>query len=205
MCLRGDQAELGDAAHDRGLYRDAAQLHKNAAASGSLRSALYLSHPPDCLRADPRPAHWAAARVSLDDPSGVTLLLDRLLAAGVAEQAAALLARDPAAHGPLDDPRGVGGLLGVLRAAGAEEQAAALVARDPAAGVSLDDPTGVAALLGELRAAGAEEQAATLAARLPGAGMSGLFLKEPGRQDRFWFGREADGSPSGPWGWDDLD
>ena len=30
----GDQAALGDAAHARGLYRDAAQLHKNAAVSG---------------------------------------------------------------------------------------------------------------------------------------------------------------------------
>ena len=51
----GDQATLGDAAHDRGLYRDAAQLHKNATASGNLRAALYLSHPPDCLRAGPPP------------------------------------------------------------------------------------------------------------------------------------------------------
>ena len=66
--LPADQATLGDAAHDRGLYRAAAQLHKNAAASGNLRAALYLSRPPDCLRADPRPMHWAAAHVSLDDP-----------------------------------------------------------------------------------------------------------------------------------------
>ena len=62
------QAALGDAAHDRGLYRAAAQLHKNAAASGNHRAALYLSHPPDCLRTNPRPPHWAATRVSLDDP-----------------------------------------------------------------------------------------------------------------------------------------
>jgi len=40
-----DQAALGDSAHNRGLYRDAAQLHKNAAAHGNLRSALYLSDP----------------------------------------------------------------------------------------------------------------------------------------------------------------
>ena len=44
--LPGDQAALGDAAHARGLYRDAAQLHKNAAASGNLRAALYLSRSP---------------------------------------------------------------------------------------------------------------------------------------------------------------
>ena len=66
----GDQAALGDAAHARGLYRDAAQLHKNAAASGNTRAAFYLSRPPACLRADPRPAHWAAAHAALDDPGG---------------------------------------------------------------------------------------------------------------------------------------
>src|SRR6185436_9570470 len=48
----GDQARLGDAAHARALYRAAAQLHKNGAASGNLRAALYLSHPPACLSAD---------------------------------------------------------------------------------------------------------------------------------------------------------
>ena len=36
----GDQAALGAAAHDRGLYRDAAQLHKNAAASGNTRAVF---------------------------------------------------------------------------------------------------------------------------------------------------------------------
>ena len=41
----GDQAALGDAAHARGLYRDAAQLHKNAAARGNLRAVLYLEQP----------------------------------------------------------------------------------------------------------------------------------------------------------------
>ena len=32
-----------------------------------------------------------------------------------------------------------------------------------------------------------------------------LFLEQQGGWDRFWFGREADGSPSVSWGWDDLD
>ena len=40
-----DQAALGDAAHARGLYRDAAQLHKNAAARGNLRAVYYLIRP----------------------------------------------------------------------------------------------------------------------------------------------------------------
>ena len=141
----GDQAALGDAADARGLYRDAAQLHKNAAAAGDPRAALYLSHPPACLRADPRPAHWAAAHAALDDPVGVARLLDSLREAGAHEQAAALLARDPAAHAALDDPCGVARLLDSLREAGADEQAAALLARDPAAHAPLDDPGGVAA------------------------------------------------------------
>ena len=66
----GDQAALGDAAHARGLYRDAAQLHKNAAASGNTRAARYLSRAPACLHPDPRPGHWAAAHAALDDPCG---------------------------------------------------------------------------------------------------------------------------------------
>ena len=74
-----------------------------------------------------------------------------------------------------------------------------------AAHAALDDPHAVARLLDALREAGAPEQAAALASRLPGAGMFELFLKQQDRQDRFRFGREADGSPAGPWGWDDLD
>jgi hypothetical protein len=96
-------------------------------------------------------------------------------------------------------------LLRKLREAGAHDQAAALLARDPAAGVSLDDPDAVAILLNGLRTADAEKQAAALASRLPGAGMFELFLKQQDGRDRFRFGREADGSPSAPWGWDDLD
>jgi hypothetical protein len=271
----GDQAALGDAAHDRDLYRDAAQLHKHAAASGNTDTFGYLSHPPDCLHADPRPVHWAAAHVPLDNPWAVAELLDRLRAAGAHEQATALLACDPAAHAPLDDPVGAASLLDSLREAGAHEQAAALLARDPAAHALLDDPLGVAGLLGSLREAGAHEQAAALTGRaaahtpldnpddvasllhslreagaheqaaalaaraaahtplddpsgvddlldslreagaheqaaaltdrLPAAGMFGLFLEQEGLADQFRFGREADGAPAAPWGWEDLD
>ena len=126
----GDQAALGDAAHARGLYRDAAQLHKNAAASGNPRAVLYLSHPPACLRADPRPAHWAAAHA----PSTTRAPWP---ACWTACGRRARTSRPPrcwpatAAHAPLDDPDGVARLLDSLREAGADEQAAALLARDP--------------------------------------------------------------------------
>ena len=301
----GDQAALGDAAHARGLYRDAAQLHKNAAASGNPRAALYLSHPPACLRADPRPAHWAAAHAALDDPGGVASLLDRLRQAGAHEQAAALLARDPAAHAALDDPGAVASLLDSLRGrartsrpprwpagppptppsttrrawpacwtacgrrartsrpprcwpatrrprpprrpgrrgppagqpaaggraragrraagpdpaahaalddprrgrlldslqqAGAHEQAAALADR-AAAHAALDDPDGVASLLDRLRAAGAHEQAAALADRAA----AHAALDDPGAWPACWTacGRRARTSrpprwPAGP-------
>jgi hypothetical protein len=169
-----DQAALGDAADARGLYRVAAQLHKNAAAAGNPRAVRYLSLLPAYLYPDPRPVYWAAAHVSLDDPGDVAYLLDILRVADAHEQAAALLARDPAAHAALDDPDGVAALLGSLRKAGAHEQAAALLARDPAAHVA-DDLHRVASLPDRLREAGAHDQAAALLARDPAA----HALKDP--------------------------
>ena len=115
-----------------------------------------------------------------------------------------LLRRDPAAHVALDNPGAVAMLLGRLPEAGAQEQATALAER-AAAHVALDDPGAVAMLLDGLREAGAPEQATALGDRLPGAGMFELFREQEDRQDWFRFGREADGSPAGPWAWEDLD
>ena len=205
--MPGDQAALGDAAHARGLYRAAAQLHKNAAASGNPDAVLYLSRALACLHADPRPGHWAAAHAALDNSRDVARLLIHLREAGADEQAAALLAGRAAAHAPLDSPRGVAYLLLSLSGAGAHEQAAALLARDPAAHAALDngDGDGVAFLLNRLQEAGAPEQAAALAGRLPMVGMFELFLRQEGLADEFRFGREADGTPAGPWSWENLD
>ena len=94
-----------------------------------------------------------------------------LRVAGADEQAAALLARDPATRVSLDDPGGVADLLGSLWALGADEQAAALAGR-AAAHAPLDDPAAAASLLDSLREAGADEQAAALAARDPAAHVS---------------------------------
>ncbi len=163
----GDQAALGGAAHARGLYRDAAQLHKNAAVSGNLLAVRYLSDPPLCLRADPRPAHWAAAHAALDDPDAVARLLDSLREAG-AHQQVAVLADRAAARAPVGDPAAVARLLDRLREAGAHQQAAVLADR-AAARAPVGDPAAVAHLLGSLREAGAPEQVATLLARDPAA------------------------------------
>ena len=139
-------------------------------------------------------------------------LLDRLRKAGAHEQVTALLRRDPAAHVSLDNPWGVAVLLRDLRGslrreAGAQHQVTALLRRDPAAHVSFDGPAaegGVALLQHFLQEAGAQEQVTALADRLPGAGMFELFREQEGHQDRFRFGREADGSPAEPWDWKDL-
>jgi len=32
-----------------------------------------------------------------------------------------------------------------------------------------------------------------------------LFLRQEGLASKFRFGREADGTPAAPWGWEDLD
>ena len=175
----GDQALLGHAAHARGLYHAAAQLHKNAAASGSSDAAYYLTYLPRCLRGDARPTSWAAAHVALDDPRAVVEVLDGLREegaqdqvagllyilreAGAQDQVAGLLDRDPAAHVALDNPDAVATLLYGLLEAGARDQAATL-----AADVPLDYPAGVAELLRALRKAGAQEQAAALATRAAG-------------------------------------
>jgi hypothetical protein len=159
-----DQAILGSAARICGLYRDAAQLSKNAAGHGDpFAAALLVDDFHEFHPTDRRPARWGAAHASLDDPRGVASLLDSLRGVGADEQAAELIARDPAASVALDNPLGVGMLLGSLRRAGADQQAAKLAGRRTGR-VSLH-PRGVASLLDSLRGAGADEQAAELIAR----------------------------------------
>ena len=62
----------------------------------------------------------------------------------------------------------------------------------------------MAFLLDRLREAGVQEQAKVLIDRLPGAALFKLFREQEDHQERFRFGREADGSPAEPWGWEDL-
>ncbi|WP_432246633.1 hypothetical protein ACRAR1_00040 [Streptomyces sanyensis] len=204
-----DLTALGNAAWARGLYRDAAQLHKHATTHGNPHAAATLvTHLHSLHPTDHHPAQWAAAHAAhaaLDDPGAVARLLQRLRKAGADEQASVLLARDPAAHAALDDPYTVARLLQELRKAGAHEQASVLLARDPAAHAALDDPGAVARLLQELRKAGAHEQASVLAGRLPAAGHFELFITLGGNREQFRLGREPDGSAAPSWTWNDMD
>ncbi|HEY1619821.1 MAG TPA: hypothetical protein VGG25_19520 [Streptosporangiaceae bacterium] len=169
-----DPASLPDLAHaaeGRGLLRDAARLRKKAAWHGDAREAAVLVRDLQAMApgpADHRPAQWAVAHASLDDPYALAALLDALRKAGAVEQAAALATR-AVARAPLDDPSAVARLLDALREAGAGEQATALAARGPAACAPLDNPRAVARLVNALREAGADEQATALAARGPAA------------------------------------
>jgi uncharacterized protein YidB (DUF937 family) len=148
-------------------------------------------------------AGHAAANAALDHPRVVTRLVDILLEVGAAEQAAALAGR-AAAHAAVDHAGSVTDLLYALREAGKTEQAWGLADR-AAARVALDTPSAVDWLLMVLKEAGAAEQATTLANRLPADGQFNLFCKQADHRVRYRFGREPNGSPAPPWGWEDLD
>lgn len=158
-----DLAELGYSAWQYGLYRDAAQLHKNAVqghphCAGVLIRRLRRLHP-----ADPRPAQWAAEQVPLDDPAAVAHVLDALWAAGARRQVACLADRAVASIA-LDDPGAIAELLHALWAAGAQQQVIRIADRT-AADIALDDPGAVADLLDTLWWVGARRQVIRLADR----------------------------------------
>ncbi|MFE3122950.1 hypothetical protein ACFXHD_05975 [Streptomyces hydrogenans] len=166
-----DLTALGDAAWARGLYRDAAQLHKDATAQGNPHAAVALvGHLRALYPTDSRPAQWAATRIALDNPRAVAELL-RVHRADKHEHVGVLLARNPAAHVALDNLDAVAELLRVLRVlrvlreeAGADEQVTALAQR-AATHATLDNPNAVVRLLRELWYVGADEQLTALAQR----------------------------------------
>ncbi|MEU8653648.1 hypothetical protein AB0C53_28185, partial [Streptomyces sp. NPDC048737] len=163
-----DLTALGNAAWDRGLYRDAAQLHKQATHHSIYAAAHLVSRLRALFPTDRRPAQWVAAHVTLDDPDAIAWLLEELRGDG-ADAQVTVLAERVAAHAALDDPGAVAALLRELREAGADAQVTVLLARDPAAHAALDNPDAVAALLRELREAGADAQVTVLLARDPAA------------------------------------
>jgi hypothetical protein len=160
-----DLTALGNAAWQRGLYRDAVQLHKHAIAHGdqdapaTLVDRLHRLHPDDR-----RPAQWVTANIAFDNPGHVIKLLDKFQRSRAAEQLTAL-AEQAATHVALDDAHQVAELLSKLREVEADEQVTALLARDPATHVALDDLDSVAWLLKGLREAEADDQVRALAER----------------------------------------
>ncbi|WP_433474935.1 hypothetical protein ACQPZP_40705 [Spirillospora sp. CA-142024] len=158
----GDHAVLGNAAQARGLYRAAAQLHKNATSRGDTHAAaalittLHTLHPTDH-----RPAHFAAIHAALDNPRDVAKLLKVLQRVGAREQAITLADR-AAAHAALDNPHSVADLVKVLWEVGTREQVTTLANR----AAVLNDPRCVAYLLHVLHTVGApREQITALADR----------------------------------------
>jgi uncharacterized protein YidB (DUF937 family) len=160
-----DLAALGAAASNRGLERDAAQLHKNAAAHGDADAAAWLVRRLHRLHpTDQRPARWCAAGAALNDPFSLAHLLDALSDAAAGEQVAALADRI-AAQVPIGDPVPLAKLLERMREAGEGDQVTVLADRI-AAHLPLDNPDDVAHMLGTLwEDVGAADQAAALADR----------------------------------------
>ena len=165
--IPGDLDRLGDAAHDRGLYRYAAALWTKAATLGSAAAArdlIYLLrkvNPGDV----PRAAQWAVGHISFEDPWALGGLMEELREAGADDAVRTLLDRDPAAHVSVDDPSTLAWLLGELREAGDGDAVRTLLDRDPAAHARLDDPRAVAWLLRQLREAGDGNAVTALATR----------------------------------------
>ncbi|MBF6221790.1 hypothetical protein IU479_27220 [Nocardia abscessus] len=163
---------LAAAAWNRGLYRDAAQLWKNATGHGHSEAAESLViHLHALFPDDHRPAAWAAAHTTVDDPLRMSVLFDQFRRVGAEEQVRVLADR-AAAHAVLDDPERVALLFERLRAAGADEQVMVLLARNPAAHVVVDDPNWLARFLAVLWALEAHDQIQELLARDPAGHVS---------------------------------
>jgi hypothetical protein len=105
-CHPGDQATLGDAARDRGLYRVGAKLHKCAAAHGDPAAMTRLIHTLHGVHPDDhRPANWIADHVPLDDLGAVADLLGSLPYVGADQQVTTL---PPAIRTRVSRPRCTG-------------------------------------------------------------------------------------------------
>jgi len=163
--LPTDQAALGAAAHALGLFRDTAQLYKNAISHGDPYPATGLLNVfEDVHPADRHPANWVVTHVAVHDPTPVSSLFPQLRRVGTEEDVITLADR-AAKHASLTDPEGVAKLLERLQEAGASEQVAKLLDRDPAAQVAIDDVYDVIDLLNVLIKAGSQQQAHRLVYR----------------------------------------
>jgi hypothetical protein len=156
-----DQAVLGRAAWNRGLYREAAQLWKTAAGHGHLVAATDLvRHLHHLFPADTRPASWVVAAVTLEPLANVVRLVNTLRETGAVEHVAMLVARIRD-ESSLTSPNGATKLLEILAAGDFKAEMAARTADE----VALTSPYGVGRLLETLCAIEADDPAAVLAGR----------------------------------------
>lgn len=161
----GDMKRLGYEAHARGLFRDAAQLFKNATIHGSSHAAERLVRLLQSVDAtDLRPVNWAARYSPLADTFDVAMTLETLRKTGTAEHVAVMAAR-AVAHTTLDNPIHVVRLMRALHEAGAAEQVTALAAR-AAADIALDKLDGAQRVLKTFHQIGQLDQVAVLARRI---------------------------------------
>jgi uncharacterized protein YidB (DUF937 family) len=105
---------------------------------------------------------WLAANTSVSDPGEVAELAEMLQDAGLGQQLAVLLARDPAAHVSLKEPESIAFLAGRLAEAGATDQLAILAAR-VAQSFPAGDPEAVARLAGGFARWGMDNRQAVVA------------------------------------------
>ena len=148
-------------------------------------------------------ADRAAAHVTLNKLTEVAHLLNVMREAGTLAQVTELADRI-AARAPLREAWSVADMLEALKKSDADRQITMLLSRNPAASVHLYNSNAAEVLLKALYAVGAYEQAEVFIERLPGEGMFSLVCMQEGYRERFWYGREVDGRPAKPWGWDDL-
>ncbi|GAB3977753.1 hypothetical protein GCM10029978_068430 [Actinoallomurus acanthiterrae] len=147
-------------------------------------------------------AERAVENVAVEDADGVAMLLKVLGQAAHGAQFAALA--DRAAGGvEVEDTDAVAALLKVLRRFDAGEPFCVLAER-AVTQASLDFPFAVTSLLDSLRGAEADELVIRLAERVAAAGLFDQFMTVADHQERFWFGREPDGTAAEPWTWDEL-
>ncbi|MBF6422897.1 hypothetical protein IU436_29750 [Nocardia farcinica] len=159
------QYDLGDAACDLGLYREAAQLWKNAAGRGHSGAAYHLVTELHAIfPRDRRPASWVVTRMGLDDMGWVARLIEHLRRTDARDQARTL-AKRAATHAlpPYIPSEDLASLLRELRklGAGSVRALAERAARQPV----LDEARGVCWLLEQLPQVGAYEEQFALARR----------------------------------------
>jgi hypothetical protein len=160
-----DMPMLDFKAASRGLYRQAAQLGKNATARGAATGAYLVALLHSLHPTDPRPAAWSATHCALQNAFELGHLLETLREIGAAEQITTLLDRAPATHASIDSTAGVRRLLQELRKAGAVEQAMALA--DRAAKLTpMKKPGDAVHVLQTLREEGTHQQLMTLCDRI---------------------------------------